>query len=231
MADGGTLFLDEIGELGAPVQSKLLRVLQERAFERVGGNRTVRVDVRLVAATNRDLHAAVARRDFREDLYFRLAVVALTVPPLRSRAADVETLARHFLERFGREVGRERIRFSDAALAALRSHPWPGNVRELENCVERAVILADGDVLEPDHLGLGGNARRRTGDDEAFARAVGLEGSLDETVDRARALAETLRIRDALERADGNKTRAAELLEVNYKRLLARIRELDLDGS
>ena len=230
MADGGTLFLDEIGELGQAVQSKLLRVLQERSFERVGGNRTVRVDVRLVAATNRDLRAAVARREFREDLYFRLAVVALTVPPLRDRADDVESLARHFLVRFGRELGREPMQFSDDALAVLRRHPWPGNVRELENCVERAVILADDDVLEPTHLGLGGGPRPN-GDLDAFARVVGLDGGLDDTVERAKAAAETLRIRDALDRAGGNKTRAAELLAVNYKRLLARIRELDLDGS
>ena len=230
MADGGTLFLDEIGELGAAVQSKLLRVLQERSFERVGGNRTVRVDVRVVAATNRDLRAAVSRREFREDLFFRLAVVALTVPPLRARADDVESLALHFLTRFGRELGREQIRFSDESLAVLRGHPWPGNVRELENCVERAVILADGDVLEPAHLGLGGGPRH-PGDVAAFARVVGLDGGLDDAVERAKTATERLRIQDALERAGGNKTRAAELLEVNYKRLLARIRDLDLDGS
>lgn len=230
IADGGTLFLDEIGELGSAVQAKLLRALQEHAFERVGGSRTIRVDVRVVAATNRDLREAVHRKTFREDLYFRLAVVALTVPALRERPADVAALAAHFLKRFAAEAGRPELTFSDAALEALGAHRWPGNVRELENAVERATILAEGDRIEPDHLGLD---RDGAGDPdrEAFARAVDLEGPLDEVSERARATAERIVIERALRAAGGNKTRAAEHLEVNYKRLLARIRELDLDGS
>ena len=228
MADRGTLFLDEIGELGPAVQAKLLRVLQEKTFERVGGNRTLSVNIRIVAATNRDLRAEVGRGRFREDLFFRLAVVSVTVPPLRDRAEDIPALAAHFLERFRREMGRERLTLSPDAVAALRAHPWPGNVRELANCVERAVILAESDVLEPEHLAL---RSAPAGDAELaeFERAVGLSGGLDDVSERARGLAERLAIRRALERADGNKARAAEMLQVNYKRLLARIRELGLE--
>jgi transcriptional regulator with GAF, ATPase, and Fis domain len=228
LADGGTLFLDEIGELGAGVQAKLLRVLQEKSFERVGGRRTIKVDIRVVAATNRDLESAVGAGEFREDLYFRLAVVTMTVPPLRERKTDLEPLAGYFLERFSRELGREDIRFSESARAALEQHPWPGNIRELENAVERAVILADSDLIQPEHLGMlapGGGK----GDEEAFCRAVGLEGSLDEVAERARNLAERTLIARALKQAGGNKTKAAQALRVNYKRLLSRIRDLGLD--
>jgi DNA-binding NtrC family response regulator len=228
LADRGTLFLDEIGELGLNVQAKLLRMLQERTFERVGGNRTVSVNVRVVAATNRDLKRATARGAFREDLFFRLAVVTLTVPPLRERRGDIPALAAHFLERYRRELGREGLQFSDAANEALRAHDWPGNVRELANCIERAAILADGDRIEPRQLGLG--TAIPAGDEiEDLCRAVTAEGPLDEVVARARDLAETVAIRRALGRAGGNKARAAQLLEVNYKRLLARIRELALE--
>jgi len=230
-ADRGTLFLDEVGELGAGAQAKLLRVLQERAFERVGGNRTIAVDVRVVAATNRNLRDEVGRKAFREDLYFRLAVVALRVPPLRERTDDIPSLARHFLERFAREMGRDGLTFSDEAIATLRGHRWPGNVRELENCVERAAILADGRVLGPQHLGLARTGASVDADLAAFARTVGLDGGLDVVGERARAIAERLVVEGALREAAGNKTRAAALVGVNYKRFLARIRELDLDGS
>jgi DNA-binding NtrC family response regulator len=230
LADRGTLFLDEIGELGPGVQAKLLRVLQERKFERVGGNRTIAVNVRIVAATNRDLKVEVGARRFRDDLYFRLAVVTVTIPPLRDRRSDIPLLARHFLEKYRREVGRDRLEFSAEALDALRAHRWPGNVRELENLVERIAILAEGDRLEPAHLGLDGPAATPT-DLAAFARVVGLEGGLDAVSMRARDLAERLVVERALAEAGGNKTRAAQLLDVNYKRLLARIRELGLESE
>jgi len=230
LADRGTLFLDEIGELSPAVQAKLLRVLQERTFERVGGNRTLSVNVRVVAATNRDLRRATAKGAFREDLYFRLAVVVLTVPPLRERRGDIPALAAHFLERYRRELGRERLAYSAAATEALKAHAWPGNVRELANCVERAAILTDGDLIEPLHLGLGGAVRG--GDEiEELCRAVTAEGSLDEVGAGARDLAETVAIRRALDRAGGNKARAAQLLDVNYKRLLARIRDLGIEDG
>ena len=154
MADGGTLFLDEIGEISPSVQAKLLRVLQERMFERIGGNRTIEVDLRIVAATNQDLRARVAERRFREDLFFRLSVVPITVPPLRERREDIPLLVEAFLERFRRERARPKLVMAPSAMDALREHAWPGNVRELENCVERATIVRDRDEIEAEDLGL-----------------------------------------------------------------------------
>ena len=156
VANGGTIFLDEIGDLSLPLQAKVLRALEERAFERVGGTATVRVDVRVVAATNRNLRAAVAARRFREDLYFRLSVFPITVPPLRERAEDILLLARHFVERFCREMGKPVMALAESAEDALHAYSWPGNVRELQNCIERAVILSDGDRLHAHHLHLPG---------------------------------------------------------------------------
>ena len=231
MADRGTLFLDEIGDLGAALQAKLLRVLQDKTFERVGGTRTLKVDTRVVAATNRDLRRDVASGRFREDLYFRLAVVTVSIPPLREREDDLPALAEHFLEKFRRELARERLRFSDAASAALRAHRWPGNVRELENAIERAAILADGDAIEPIHLALDGG-RRGDGDVaswEALAVALDASGGLDRISERARDRVERVLIERALSEAEGNKTRAAEILDVNSKRLLARITELGIE--
>jgi DNA-binding NtrC family response regulator len=151
-ADGGTLFLDEIGEIPPAVQVKLLRFLQERAFERVGGNETLRVDVRIIAATNRDLGAEIKKGTFREDLFYRLNVVAVELPALRDRRADVPALASFFLRRYASENGKTIETFADDALAALLEYRWPGNVRELENVVERAVVLCDGHRIEKKHL-------------------------------------------------------------------------------
>ncbi len=157
MADKGTLFLDEIGELPLALQTKFLRVLEERRFERVGGTKTIEVDVRLVAATNRDLAEMARRGQFREDLYYRLSVIQLDVPPLRERIDDVPLLADHFFQRFRHQAGRRIQGFSADAIAALMSHPWPGNVRELRNAVERSVVLSDGEVITrhdlPPHIG------------------------------------------------------------------------------
>jgi len=150
IAHQGTLFLDEIGDLTPPVQVKLLRFLEEHEFERVGGNKTLRVDVRIVAATNRDLAAKLADGSFREDLYYRLNVIEIRVPALRERPDDIPRLAGHFLATFARANGKTVDRLSDEATALLMKHPWPGNVRELENAVERAVVLASGPVLTGD---------------------------------------------------------------------------------
>jgi DNA-binding NtrC family response regulator len=151
-ADGGTLFLDEIGEIPGGTQVKLLRFLQERAFERVGGNETLKVDVRIIAATNRDLTAEVAKGAFREDLYYRLNVVAVELPPLRERKGDVPALASFFLRRYAAENGRAIEGFSDDAIARLSAYSWPGNVRELENVIERAVVLCNESRIEVKHL-------------------------------------------------------------------------------
>ena len=151
-ADGGTLLLDEVSEIPLPTQVKLLRFLQERTFERVGGNETLKVDVRILAASNRDLKQQIEAGKFREDLYYRLNVVSIAIPPLRERKGDIPALAAFFLRRYAEENGKKLEGFSDEALADLSSHPWPGNVRELENAIERAVVLADGARVERRHL-------------------------------------------------------------------------------
>lgn len=152
LADKGTLFLDEIGEISQSIQIKLLRVLQEREFERVGGTETIKVDVRLIAATNKDLLKQVAEGKFREDLYYRLHVFPIYVPPLRKRKADIILLADHFLEKYAKLNGKNIRRLSSGAIDMLMSYHWPGNVRELENCIERAALVAEGDVIYPHHL-------------------------------------------------------------------------------
>jgi len=207
-ADGGTLFLDEIGELPAPMQAKLLRVLQERAFERVGGRETLRADLRVLAATHRDLGALVSRGEFREDLYYRLRVVEIHVPPLRARGpAEIVTLARHFLDLYARRHHRPGLALGEPALAALVAHPWPGNVRELEHAIERAVVVAEGDTLAPTDLGL------RTTRAEASHRALAVPLGLPlEEVERRYVEA-------TLEDLDGNLSRAAETLRIGRNTL------------
>src|SRR5512140_3405507 len=152
LANGGTLFLDEVGEIPPAIQVKLLRVLQERRFERVGGEEAIDVDVRVVSATNRDLKSMAAAGSFREDLYYRLAVLPVTLPPLRERPGDVEELARFFVGKLAPRVGRRVIGFTPEALALLKGHRWPGNVRELENVVEQALVFADGELIRPEDL-------------------------------------------------------------------------------
>src|SRR5205085_7996282 len=154
LAHRGTLFLDEIGDLPLALQAKILRALEEKRFERVGGSQPLHVDVRVVAATNRNLKQRVAERQFREDLYFRLSVFPIQIPPLRERTHDVVILARHFVDRFCRDMNKPTLSLSQAALDELCSYPWPGNVRELQNCIERAVILCDDDAIHPRHLNL-----------------------------------------------------------------------------
>jgi len=164
LADGGTLFLDEIGDVSATMQVKLLRVLQEREFERVGGESTIKVDARVIAATNKDLKQAVAQGEFREDLYYRLHVVPLTIPPLRQRREDIPLLAKHFVAKLGPRTNARVSRIDDEALGRLMSHPWPGNVRELENAIEQALVFASGDSIGVDALPqhLAGTERRET---------------------------------------------------------------------
>jgi transcriptional regulator with GAF, ATPase, and Fis domain len=192
---------------------RLLRVLQERELERVGGNRTVKVDLRIIAATHRDLEEMVRRGQFRQDLFFRLNVVPLELPPLRARPGDLAALARHFVQQFSRQLGK-RLELSTAALAALGGYDWPGNVRELRNAVERAVVLADGcDVLEPDDFRF---------DMAAVVPSRG--GSLFQEI----AQAESERIKDALRRSGGSKSRAARLLGIPRTTLNDKLRRLEI---
>jgi DNA-binding NtrC family response regulator len=232
LAHRGTIFLDEIGELPLAIQSKLLRVLEERCFERVGGTTLIDVDVRIVAATNRDLRAAIAARTFREDLYFRLAAVPITIPPLRERGRDVLLLAEAFLEKFGREFRKPGLAFAPDVAGCLQSYSWPGNVRELQNSVERAVILSDGAVISAAALQL-----PATGVSAAAGIPPGMlppefswDGALTDVTERAVAHVERAKLAAALRDANWNKTRAAELLGISAKTLLAKMRALGLDS-
>jgi len=225
MAHRGTLFLDEIGDLPLALQAKILRALEERRFERVGGTALVTVDVRLVAATNRGLRAAVAARRFREDLFFRLSVFPITVPPLRDRGNDIPLLARYFVDRFCRDLKKKPLALSPAALDALQAYRWPGNVRELQNCIERAVILADGDSILPRHLNLSFVDTPAVEEAPNPWAHLDLTGALSDVTKRAVAEVERLKIREVMREADGNKGRAAEMLQISYKNLLAKLKE------
>jgi len=229
MAHRGTLFLDEIGEMPLALQAKILRVIEEKRFERVGGTSSVQVDVRLVAATNRGLRAAVANRRFREDLYFRLSVFPIMIPPLRDRPGDIPVLARFFVERFCRDLKKKPLVLSPPASEQLQAYRWPGNVRELQNCIERAVILADGDTIFPRHLNLSFAAPVEEEKTESPWAHVDLSGSLPEVTKRVTAEVEKLKIEQALGEAGGNKGRAAELLQINFKSLVAKLRDYGID--
>jgi two-component system response regulator AtoC len=219
-ADGGTLFLDEIGDLPLALQVKLLRVIQDREFERVGGNKTLHVDVRMVVATNRDLEAMVAAGTFRSDLYYRLNVVTLPVPPLRRRPADIPLLASHFLRKFATEHGRDIDGFDDHALAILQRYAWPGNVRELANAVERAVVMSTGNTLFAEDLPLPVvHASRPPAADEARPK------TLKEQVREF----ETRVIIQALEQHQGNRSHTAADLGISRRALLYKLHEFNLD--
>jgi DNA-binding NtrC family response regulator len=231
MAHRGTLFLDEIGDLPIGLQAKILRALEERRFERVGGTASVQVDVRLVAATNKGLRAAVAARRFREDLYFRLSVFPITVPPLRERPGDIPLLARYFVDRFCRDLKKRSLVISEQAFEQLQSYRWPGNVRELQNCIERAVILADGDTILPRHLNLSFAAPLQSEHQESPWTHVDMTGTLTEVTRRVTSQVEKAKIEEVLLEASGNKGRAAELLQITYKLLLAKLKEHGIADS
>jgi DNA-binding NtrC family response regulator len=225
LAHRGTLFLDEIGELPLQLQSKILRLVQEKQFERVGGVQTITVDVRVAAATNRDLKLGVERKEFREDLFFRLSVFPLTVPPLRRRREDIPLLADSFLQRYASEVGRRGLTLSESARRAMLDHSWPGNVRELQNCLERAVILCDGQEIQPEHLRLGGGGSGGP----TLADVLDLSGSLAEVGGRAAARAEEEAIRHALQVSKGDRAAAAERLDISVSTLGRRMKALGLE--
>ncbi len=226
MANHGTVLLDEIGELPLSLQANLLRVLQEKSFERVGGTATLTVDVRIISATNRDLQKAVEDKLFRDDLYFRIAVFPITIPPLRSRRGDIPLLAQHYVERFCRDLGKPTLGIPEATKERLLSHDWPGNVRELANCLERAVILCDGRELTPDLLGLGPIEKLPPPPSD-----LDLSGSLAEVSRRAAAAAEKEKIRRVLEEVGGDRSEAAQKLQVSSRTLLTKMREYELTGD
>ncbi len=214
-AEGGTVFLDEVGELPTLIQVKLLRVLEQREVLRVGGRSPRTVDVRFIAATNRDLEAASARGAFRQDLFFRLNGIALTIPPLRERRGEIGELARRLLAAAARQMDRAAPTLSPAALAAMEAYPWPGNVRELRYAVERAMVLAEGNVILTEHL----PPRVATG-----APAAGGERAQGE-----RKAADRQRILEVLAQCDGNQTRAAEVLGVSRRTLIYRLEEYGIE--
>ncbi len=237
-AHGGTIFLDEIGEMTLALQAKILQVLQDREFCRLGGNEPLRVDVRVVCATNRDLRQAVEERQFREDLYYRLNVVNIRVPPLRERREDIPLLTRYFLHKFSEKYGRARVEVSDQLMAYFLSYDWPGNVRELENLVKRLVILDDERFIFSEFKGR--NVSPATpapmlpeAETESVLSGLDLESggtiSLKEIARRAATDAERRMIAAVLEQTNWNRRKAAKILDVSYKTLLYKIRECGLE--
>ncbi|MCG6922509.1 MAG: sigma-54 dependent transcriptional regulator [Acidobacteria bacterium] len=227
LAHKGTLFLDEIGDLPLALQGKILRLVQERQFERVGGLQTLTVDVRVVAATNQDLRTLVDEKRFREDLYFRLSVFPIEIPPLRRRRRDVLLLAEAFVDRLARELGRRGLTLSEEAKRALGAHSWPGNVRELQNCLERALILCDGSTIEATHLQLDPPMR----DGPTLADVVDLSGPLPEVTKRVAARAEEEAIAVALRETDGDRASAASRLGISLSTLNRRLRKSEGEES
>jgi len=227
LAHGGTILLDEVSEISTALQAKLLRVLQEREFERIGGSRTIKVDVRVIATTNRNLQDSIARGEFREDLYFRLNVVPIHVPPLRDRRDDIPLLSERFVERFARKHGLHQTHLSEPAQAALMAHRWPGNIRELQNVIERAVILGgEGETIQPAHLGLNAPAASLAAG-PALLSPLAAPGQLPDQVLQFPTLGELEKqhILAALQRCEDNRTHAAKLLDISVRTLRNKLKE------
>jgi transcriptional regulator with GAF, ATPase, and Fis domain len=236
LADGGTLFLDEVGDLPMEVQIKLLRTLQERELERVGGNETIKVDVRVVSATNRNLEKMIEENEFREDLYYRLNVFPINLPPLRDRLEDLPVLASHFVQKFARQMGIAPLAVHPDALAKLREYNWPGNVRELENIIERGMILARGAPLAATHLDFGRRAQsaNQSGSVPSIA-TVAPSAPTSAPSEDGKSLAERLleserkEIVAAVEKSRGNIASASRLLGINRSTLYYRLRKHGLE--
>ncbi|HVG58509.1 MAG TPA: sigma-54 dependent transcriptional regulator [Hyalangium sp.] len=232
LADGGTLFLDEIGEIPVEMQVKLLRALQEGEFERVGGIKTTRVDVRLVAATNRDLQAEIEAGRFRKDLYYRLAVVPIVLPALRERRSDIPMLARHFVDKYNRRLNKKIEDIADDAMALLQGYSWPGNIRELENLIERVLLFADGPLITakdlPDPIRQGVAAQPSLAASSPSVEAPTGETGLKDIIRMKAAELEKDLITKALEETSGNVTRAAKLLQISRKSLQTKMKEFGL---
>jgi two-component system response regulator AtoC len=230
VASGGTLFLDEITEMPIALQAKLLRVLQENTVERLGTHTPIAVNLRIVAATNRDPQQAVAEGKLRQDLYFRLNVVRVDVPPLRNRTDDIPLLAEHFLVKYSRELGRRTPKLTDDAIAQLMKHAWPGNIRELENMIERAVVLNQGGPIDAAALAIDPRTFSTVPNqpfDGPGVQATGSEGSVDEisSMDEQVARLETRLIQAALRKTGDNKSAAARLLEISERSLWYKIKK------
>ncbi|UCD64660.1 MAG: sigma-54-dependent Fis family transcriptional regulator, partial [Candidatus Zixiibacteriota bacterium] len=223
MAHRGTLFLDEIAELDESLQAKLLRVLQQKNFERLGGTKTVDVDVRVIAATNMDLNELIRCKKFREDLYYRLSVFPIHIPALRERPDDVQELAEYFIDKYCREMRKPKKSLSREAIKLLERYHWPGNVRELQNTVERAVILAEGKKVTPDHLAI---RLRRTGEIQLREGA-----GLKDIGAHAQRSAERAAIIRVLKQVRNNKRKAAKVLKIDYTTLFDKIKKYEIDKS
>ncbi len=223
IADGGTVFLDEIGDLEFSLQAKLLRVLQEHSFERLGGNKPIEVDVRVIAATNQNLQEAIGKQKFREDLFYRLSVFPIHIPPLRERQDDIVPLANHFVEKYSRRMKKGEKSLSREAIVILERYHWPGNVRELENTIERSIILTEGKKIKPEHLAI----RLPSSEDIRLREGAGLR----EVGQYAQAQAERGMIVRVLGQTHGNKRKTAEILKIDYTTLFEKIKKYTIDGN
>lgn len=224
LADKGTVFLDEIGDMDLTIQSKLLRAIEDGEIERVGAVRSIKVDVRIVAASNKDLEKAVEEKKFREDLYYRLNVFPIRIPPLRERREDIPLLIDHFINKYCAEMATPVKNISKEAVKTLMQYRWKGNIRELENTIERAVILCDGDTITHEHVVLD-----RQYVIQSAEEALSAEGPLEAVAKDALKKAETQRIVSALRETKGNKTKASEILRVSYKTLLTKIKDYGIE--
>ena len=220
LADKGTVFLDEIGEMNMALQAKILRAVQEGEIDRGGGARAIKIDIRIIAASNRDLESAVADNSFREDLYYRLSVFPVSLPPLRERKDDIPSLVEHFISKYSLEMNVAHKAISPDAMNFLKGYAWKGNVRELENVIERALILCEGDTITKKELRL-----TSVSSSEELPGDIAMNGTLDEVAKAALRIVESRRIKKALDDTHGNKTRAAEILKVSYKTLLTKIKD------
>lgn len=217
IAEGGTLFLDEIGDMDISLQAKLLRVLQEKKFERLGGTKTIDVNVRVIAASNMDLKEAIKKKTFREDLYYRLSVFPVQIPPLRERREDIPSLAENFITRFCKELKKKTKRLSKESLALMDKYHWPGNVRELENTIERAIILCEGKTITPDQLAI----RLPSSAEIRLREGAGLK----DVAAMAQAEAERSLIKRVLTQTNGNKKKTAEILKIDYTTLFEKLKK------
>jgi DNA-binding NtrC family response regulator len=224
LANNGTVFLDEIGEMDMSLQSKMLRALQEGEIDRVGGSNPVKIDIRVIAATNRDIESAVSENRFREDLYYRLSVFPINIPPLRERQDDIPALVEHFLAKYAAEMNLGHKEVSPESMDVLKKYYWKGNIRELENVIERALIVSGSNTIQPEDMRLSSSSLSAKS-----ANDVSMNGTLEQVAKAALKIVETKRIKKALEDTHGNKSRAAEDLQVSYKTLLTKIKDYGIE--